>query len=310
MLLRPVATLPTGADWSYELKLDGFRAVAFKSGGVVRLRSRNDKDFNRKYPSLAQALGAMPDDTVIDGEVVALDGAGRPCFAALQNYGSGATAPLVYYVFDVLILGGRDVTAQQLTVRRALLQSEVLSRLDEPIRESSELDASLPDLVASVKSHGLEGLVAKRRTSLYEPGQRNGAWLKMRVNRGQPFVIGGYTPGPNGIDAVVFGYYDGDRLLYAGRTRNGFTPASRDQLYRRFRGLEVQRCPFANLPESTSGRWGQGLTVAKTAECRWLMPVQAAQFEFVEWTLDGHLRHSRFVGILDGVKASDVKRQP
>jgi bifunctional non-homologous end joining protein LigD len=161
------------------------------------------------------------------------------------------------------------------------------------------LEAPLTDLISLVKAHGLEGLVAKRRESRYEPGQRNGEWLKMRVNRGQPFVIAGYTPGARNIDAVIFGYYEGNRLLYAGRTRNGFTPASRDQLYRRLRELETQQCPFANLPEATSGRWGEGLTASKMTECRWLQPRIVGQFEFVEWTPEGHLRHSRFMGLVE-----------
>ena len=308
MLLRPTSQLPDGAPWSYELKLDGYRAVAFKSGGRIHLRSRNDRDFNRKYPSIVQALAAMPDDTVIDGEVVALDDSGRPSFNVLQNYTPGA-APLVYYAFDVMILGGRDVMAEPLTARRRLLQAQVLAKLAEPIRESTELDASLPDLIATVKSHGLEGLVAKRRDSHYEPGQRSGAWLKMRVNRSQEFVIGGYTIGANGFDAVIFGYYDGEKLIYAGRTRNGFTSASRGQLLQRFRGLQAQACPFDNLPEASSGRWGQGLTAEKMPDCRWLTPTLVAQFEFVEWTADGHLRHVHFVGLRNGVNASGVSRE-
>jgi bifunctional non-homologous end joining protein LigD len=308
MLLRPTATLASGASVSYELKLDGFRAVAVKTSGVVQLRSRNNKDFNAKYPALVQALSAMPDETVIDGEIVALDESGRPSFSALQNYSSGA-ATLVYYVFDVMIQEGKSVMEEPLAVRRGLLQSRVLSHLDEPIRESCELDGALPDLIQSVKHHGLEGLVAKRRDSRYEPGQRSGAWMKMRVNRGQLFVIAGYTLGTRTFDSVIFGYYEGGRLLYAGRTRNGFTPASRDQLYRRFQGLALEHCPFANLPESTAGRWGQGLTATKMTECRWLRPELVGQFEFVEWTPDAHLRHSRFVAILEHTNPRNVKRQ-
>jgi bifunctional non-homologous end joining protein LigD len=191
------------------LKLDGFRAVAFKSSGRVHLRSRNNKDFNRKYPLIVQAL-AMPDETVIDGEVVALDDSDRPSFSALRNYTSGA-APIVYYVFDAMVLQGQDVMAEPLTIRRGLLQSQVMPNLAEPDPRVSELDASLPDLIATVKAHGLEGMVAKRRDSRYERGQRSGVWLKMRVNRGQEFVIGGYTIGPNGLDALVFGYYADDQ---------------------------------------------------------------------------------------------------
>jgi DNA ligase D-like protein (predicted ligase) len=306
MLLRATEQLPDGPQFAYELKLDGFRAQAIKSGGKVHLRSRNDKDFNRKYPTIVKALAAIPDETVIDGEVVALDAAGRPSFNALQNFGTGA-ATIVFYAFDVMVVNGRDVRGEPLTTRRALL-SQVLESLGEPIRESPEVHAGLPDLIHSVRAHGLEGLVAKSRDSRYEAGQRTGAWQKMRVNRGQEFVIGGYTPGPRTFDAIIFGYYNGNKLMYVARTRNGFTPASRDQLSKRFQGLDVASCPFANLPEAHSGRWGQGLTAEKMAECRWLRPVLVAQFEFVEFTPDNHLRHSRFVGLREDKNPRDVRR--
>jgi ATP-dependent DNA ligase len=144
-------------------------------------------------------------------------------------------------------------------------------------------------LIEAVRRLGLEGLVAKRRDSRYEAGARVGAWVKMRVNDGQEFVIGGYTLGGRTFDALVFGYYDGARFLYA-RTRNGFTPALRGALMRRFRGLEHDTCPFANLPEAKSGRWGQGLTAEKMKDCQRLKPVLVGHFEFREWTTDNHLR--------------------
>ena len=164
-------------------------------------------------------------------------------------------------------------------------------------------------LIESVKRHGFEGLVAKRRTSLYEPGLRTGAWMKMRVNRGQEFVIGGYTRGTKTFDALIFGYYEGDRLIYVARTGNGFTPVTRAQLFKRFRGLEIDSCPFVNLPEARSGRWGQGLTKAKMAECQWLKPMLVGHFEFLEWTSDNHLRHSKFVGMREDKNAKDVGRE-
>jgi bifunctional non-homologous end joining protein LigD len=191
-----------------------------------------------------------------------------------------------------------------------LLEGKVLPKLREPVRYSPVLEASLSDLIESVKGQGLEGLVAKRMDSRYEPGQRSGAWQKMRVNRGQEFVIGGYTPSPKNFDALIFGYYEGRNLMYAARTRNGFTPASREQLFKKFRGLETPDCPFANLPEKHAGRWGQGLTAAKMADCRWLKPTLVGQFDFVEWTLDGHLRHSRFVGLRTDKEPREVLREP
>jgi bifunctional non-homologous end joining protein LigD len=308
MLLLPTTALPEAPAWSYELKLDGFRALAVKSAGGIRLRSRNDKDFNRRYPGVVRGLANLPDETVLDGEVVAVDEEGRPSFTALQNVGS-AEAPVFYYIFDVLVLAGRDLMAEPLSVRRELLERDVLPCLTDPVRQSSVLDAPLPDLIAAVRAQGLEGLVAKRLDSRYEPGQRSGAWQKMRVNRGQEFVIGGYTPGSHTFDALIFGYYQDGGLIYAGRTRSGFTPAVRTQVHSRFRGLEISECPFANLPEARSGRWGEGLTAEKMKECRWLKPELVGQFEFVEWTSDGHLRHARFVGLRDERHARDVRRE-
>jgi bifunctional non-homologous end joining protein LigD len=171
------------------------------------------------------------------------------------------------------------------------------------------LDASLPVLLQSVKEQHFEGLVAKRRDSRYEPGLRSGAWMKMRVNRGQEFVIGGYTVGTKTFDALVFGYYEGARLIYAARTRNGFTPATRGQLFRKMRGLEVAECPFGNLPEAKSGRWGQGLTAAKMKECRWLNPLLVGQFEFLEWTGENHLRHTKFIALREDKEARNVRRE-
>ena len=307
MLLLPTASLPEGAPWQYELKLDGYRAIAFKRNTTVHLRSRNDKDFAARYPAVVRALANLPNDTVIDGELVALDKDGRPSFNALQNQGS-AVVSVVYYVFDVMVLAGRDLRREPLERRRELLATEVLSTLAEPVRYIAPFDVNLAVLVQSVKAQGFEGLVAKRRDSTYESGLRSGAWMKMRVNRAQEFVIAGYTRGTTTFDALIFGYYDGERLIYAARTRSGFTPATRAQLFKRFRALETDHCPFVNLPEAKGGRWGQGLTQAKMAVCQWLKPVLVGRFEFLEWTGENHLRHSKFIGLTEGKKATNVTR--
>jgi bifunctional non-homologous end joining protein LigD len=238
---------------------------------------------------------------------VALDSDSRASFNLLQNYGS-AGAPLHFFIFDLLILKGKDIMAEPLVKRRELIEEQILPWLGEPIRYSPILEGGLQALIQSVKAQGLEGLVAKRRNSKYESGMRSGAWQKMRVNQGQELVIGGYTPSVKNFDALVIGYYDDNQLMYAARTRSGFTPASRVDLFKKLRTLEIKECPFANLPEKKAGRWGAGLTAAKVAECRWLDPVLVGQFEFVEWTEDAHLRHSRFVALRDDKKAKDVRR--
>jgi bifunctional non-homologous end joining protein LigD len=308
MLLLRTEKLPEGPDWLIELKLEGYRALAIKGGGKVELRSRNNNDFGTRYPGIVRALASMPDETVIDGEVVALDQDGRPSFNSLQNYGR-AGIPLHFFIFDLLMLHGREVMAEPLVKRRELIEKHVLPTLADPIRYSPILEASLADLIRSVKAQGLEGLVAKRRNSSYEPGRRSGAWQKMRVNQSQEFVIAGFTPSLKNFDALVIGCRDGNKLIYAARTRSGFTPASRAELYKKIKPLEIKECPFANLPEKKAGRWGAGLTAAKMVECRWVEPRLVGQFEFVECTSDGHLRHSKFVGLRDDKKAKDVGRE-
>jgi ATP-dependent DNA ligase len=194
----------------------------------MELLSRNDKGFTSCYPSISQALQNIPDETILDGELVAFDESGRPSFNRLQNYGS-SNVPLSYYAFDLLILSGRDIRSEPLKKRRELLRTKILSLLKDPMRYSPTLDSSFSDLIQSVRQQRFEGLIAKRRNSIYESGQRTGAWLKMRVNRGQEFVIGGYTPSPKNFDALVLGYYESGKLIYVARTRNGFTPSLREK---------------------------------------------------------------------------------
>src|ERR1700693_2581118 len=183
MLLLRTERLPEGSKWAYELKLDGYRALAIKTGGKIHLRSRNDNDFSVRYLGIVKALAAMPDETVIDGEVVALDSDGRSSFNTLQNYGSSG-APLHFFIFDLLVLRGKYVMGEPLVKRRALLEKYVLTKLADPIRYSPVLEASLKDLLQSVKAQGLEGVVAKRADSRYEAGERSGGWRRARGHQG------------------------------------------------------------------------------------------------------------------------------
>jgi ATP-dependent DNA ligase len=205
-------------------------------------------------------LASLPDNTAVDGEIVALDETGKPSFNALQNYGN-SKADLVFYIFDVMVLGGKDVMFEPLAKRRDLLEEKVLTKLAEPIRYSPALEASLADLIHSVKAQGFEGLVAKRRDSKYQPGLRTGAWQKMRVNQGQELVIAGYTPSSKNFDALVIGYYKDGKLIYAARTRNGFTPASRAELFKKLKPFGNGRMPVRE-PSGEEGRtlgcWAHG----------------------------------------------------
>jgi bifunctional non-homologous end joining protein LigD len=304
-----VAKLPEGPDWEYEIKFDGYRALGITRGGRVQLLSRNGNDFSVRYPSVMRALSRLPEDTVIDGEIVALNEKGLPSFNVLQNYNHAGT-PLQYYVFDLPRLRGKDLRSRSLSERRELLRSKVVSHLEGGVALLSEsLRAPPSEIVAAVKKQGLEGVIAKRRDSLYEAGRRSGAWVKMRVNKGQELVIGGYVPSAKNFDSLVVGYYDGDELLYIARVRNGFVPALRARVFERLKGLGTKTCPFSNLPQRDKGRWGQGLTADKMAECRWLKPELVAQFEYADWTDANHLRHSKFVALRDDKDAKDVRRE-
>ena len=190
----PVSKLPEGPQWVYEIKLDGYRAVAVKTGGKVTLYSRNQKPLNKRFPHIVEGLADLPDETVIDGEIVALDFAGRPDFNLLQNFREAASQ-IVYYAFDLLVYQNRDLTRLPLKERRELMFSALKLRSNR-IFASEFFEVSAQIMLQSAKEQGLEGIVGKRSDSLYEPGKRSGFWVKYRLNLGQEFVIGGFTPGP------------------------------------------------------------------------------------------------------------------
>ena len=258
MLSLAVAKLPEGPEWAYELKFDGYRALGLKADGRAQVLSRNGRNFTTRFGSLARALEALPDETVIDGEIVAYDADGRPSFSVLQNRMSDKPQ-LHLYAFDLLILRGKDLTQEPLEKRRELLRRKVMPHLSDSIRYSETLEASATEVIDAVRRQGLEGVVAKRRDSPYQPGKRSGAWQKIRINKVREFVIGGYTPAPRNFDALLIGYRESRKLLYVAKVRAGFTPALRDSVFKRFHGLEVDRCPFRNLPESHKDQWGEGL---------------------------------------------------
>jgi DNA ligase D-like protein (predicted ligase) len=302
----PVNELPDNLDWVYELKLDGFRAQGSRDTRDVHLFSKNGKDFSKKFPQVFAALAdALPMGTSVDGELVAFDESGKPSFNAIQN--ADAKTNVVLFVFDVLVNRWKDVRQLPLRERLTILKSAIVP--SERVQVSEHFPGPASRFVAAVREMGGEGVVAKRLASHYEPGKRTGAWAKKRLNIGQEFVIGGFTPGSNGIDALVVGFYSGKALMYAARVRAGLVPATRREIYSRLKPLVAQKCPFANLPESTSGRWGQGLTTAKMRECIWVKPKLVANFEFLEWTGTHHVRHIKFVGLRNDKSPRQVARE-
>src|SRR5882724_11753442 len=289
-----VSKLREGSEWVYEIKLDGYRAIAVKSDDKVRLFSRRQKSFNHQYPHIVEALADLPDGTVIDGEIVALDDSGRPEFNLLQNYRLDA-GRIRYFVFDLLCHQNRDTTRLPLVERRDLLRT--LKFQSPRIQIVEYLETSAANMLAAVKEQGLEGVIAKRRDSLYQPGRRTGVWVKYRINRGPGACDWRIYPWTSWVDSLIVGYYRGEDLIYVARVRNGFVPASRRQVFEKIRSLVVAECPFVNLPETHRSRWGEGLTADDMKKCVWLRPELVAQIEFLEWTESNHLRHSKFAGL-------------
>jgi bifunctional non-homologous end joining protein LigD len=307
MAAELVQALPDGDDWIYEVKWDGYRALLLKHGDTVDLRSRRDKSLTADYPQISAAgLKLKAGSAVVDGEVVALGADGRPSFQALQHRSTHGSHAVVFYAFDVLSLDGDDLTRRPLHERKALL---------EPVIAGTGIlfSASLPGTAAQVREAvgrlGLEGVVAKRRSSLYRPGVRSDAWLKLKLERQQEFVVGGFRPGPHGVDALLVGYYEGASLKFAAKVRAGFTPRMRRTVAEAFQPLQTGECPFADLPNSKTSHWGGGVTAEQMAEMRWLTPSAVAQIRFVEWTADGHLRHAAFMGLRHDKAAADVHRE-
>ncbi len=302
----PVVTVPEGPKWTYELKLDGYRMEVVRTGATTTLYSRRQNVLNEKFPYIASALGSLPPDTVIDGELVAVRPDGKPNFNLLQNFRS-AQDSIIYYAFDVLVHKNQDLTMLPLSERREILRSIIEPAEHVALSEVSNQTAK--EMLAFVRSHGLEGIVAKRADSMYQPGLRTGLWSKHRVNLGQEFVIGGYVPGTHGFDSLVIGFYRDNGLHYAARVRAGFVPATRRTVFNQVKHLRTEKCPFVNLPEKQTGRWGQGLTAEKMKECVWLKPEAVANFEFLEWTGADHLRHGKFVGMRDDKDPRKVVRE-
>jgi bifunctional non-homologous end joining protein LigD len=237
---------------------------------------------------------------------VAVDGQGRPSFQALQHRGGHPGHQIVCYAFDLLHLDGEDLIRHRLAERRAHLPRVVEG---SGLLLSASLPGSVADIVAAVRRLGLEGIVAKRADSRYEPGVRSDAWQKFRLDRQQEFVVGGFRPSGRRVDSLVVGYYAGRSLRFAAKVRAGLTPHMRTLLFDRLQTLAASRCPFADLPSSGGMHWGGGITAEQMSEMTWTKPSVVVQVRFVEWTADSHLRHASFLGIRDDKPAREVVRE-
>jgi bifunctional non-homologous end joining protein LigD len=293
-----------GDDWLLERKFDGERCVARKDGDAVRLESRTGKDLTGTYPEVRAAMAAQrPEELLVDGEVVAFDGEQTSFSRLQQRLGVSNPSralvgqfPVVYCVFDLLEAGGEDLTARPLVDRRARLETAIRPMKGLQISKAWRDDSQRR--YAQACRSGWEGLIAKRADAPYAPG-RSRDWLKLKCVLEQEFVIGGYTdPAGSRTDfgALLAGYYERDRLRYAGKVGTGYSAQTLRELGARLRELETSESPFADARPIPRGT-------------HWTRPELVAQIGFAEWTGDGRLRQPRYLGLRDDKRPTDVVRE-
>lgn len=307
-----VDVVPEGV-WRLEVKLDGYRAIAVINEGRVELWSRNHKPLTGAYPEIVAALQQLRcANAVIDGEIVALDAAGRSRFQLLQGRDLPGSRPTIaYYVFDLLHRDGRLLLQEPIEKRQKALET-LVGKKSTVMRVSPVFTLKPGTLLEAVRAQGLEGIIAKLPGSAYEPDLRSGTWLKCKVHGEQEFVIGGFTPPKNSrpyFGAILVGYYEGRQLKYAGKVGSGFDFARLKSLHEEFLARRIESCPFANLPMAHGSRFGTGMTAGAMRHVTWVKPEVVAQVRFTEWTEDGMLRHPVFLGLRRDKAAKDVVRE-
>jgi bifunctional non-homologous end joining protein LigD len=305
--------LPVGDGWVYEIKWDGMRVLADVSPDGVRAWSANGRDASAAFPELAALAAALaPLDALLDGEVVALDASGRPSFERLQGRMHVASAaeslrraadtPIAYVVFDLLRLGGHDLTDRPWHERRRLLE-QIADDLPPGVDVAQVYDDGA-DLLAVAGQRGLEGVVAKRADATYVPGARTRNWVKVKVRRHDEFVVGGWSGGEGNregrLGSLLVGYHEvaGDGVLrYAGRVGSGFTSPDLDRMARRLAPLAIDDCPFDPPPPALHARGAH-----------WVRPEVVVEIAYGEWTVEGRLRHPVYLGERTDVDADVVVR--
>ena len=313
MKAKLVEKPPATDDWVYELKFDGIRLIAIKADKRVSLLSRNENELSGRFPEIVEAIKNLPTrEFVIDGEVVALDDEGRSSFQLLQALEMERRKnPVYFYAFDMLQLDGKSLLGLQLEGRKEFLE-ELCAGAGDPVRYSGVIGGDAKRLLEEVKRRGLEGLIGKQRNSVYEPGRRSGAWIKLKCVDEQEFVIGGYTP-PQGarkhFGAILVGYYDNNKLVFAGKVGTGFTAKSLSILHKKLQKEARNDCPFVDLPSKQNGQWVQGITPSMMKKMHWVNPKFIAQIKFAEWTRDKKLRAPVFLGLRDDKRPTEVVRE-
>lgn len=313
MKLRIGSEIPEGPDWVFEPKYDGVRVLAFVERGSVRLVTRNGRDKAKQFPEVAEALEAVAPRVghtfVLDGEIVALARGKAARFQELQTrvHLDDATgiaeeaerAPAALIVFDLLADGGEKLVGEPWSVRRERLEQLLGDHTSAQLRLSEYTSGGARAMLKRARAEGWEGIIAKRKDSTYKPGKRTHAWLKLKIEFRQELVVGGWTEPRRTrkyLGALLVGYYEGDRLVFAGGVGTGFDRESLRAMHERLTRLERKTSPFADPP--------------KTREpVHWVRPVVVAEVKFSEWTNDGKLRQPVFVGVRDDKDAREVVRE-
>lgn len=301
-LAKLVKTIPEGDDWLYELKYDGYRILAYVEGHIVRLITRNGKDYTKRFQEIALSLLelAAGKSMILDGEMAITDATGKTDFQALQHYVKNPKGQrLTYIVFDLLALEGEDLREKQLIERKSTLEV-LMQSAPKNLYYSRYIRGNGKESFAVACELGMEGIVGKRADSTYS-GTRNGDWIKIKCDKRQEFVIGGYTRSEKksrGISSILLGIYEGDELVYAGRAGTGFTEAQMKELEKEFENIIRADSPFRLAPKPRTGE-----TIL------WLSPEQVAEIKFAEWTKENLLRQASFKGIRTDKDPKDIKRE-
>ena len=294
--------------WQYEIKWDGYRTVAFCNKNKVALKSRNDKSFNAKFYTVYKAVQQWNINAVVDGEVVVLDENGKSNFGALQNWRSEADGEIYFYVFDLLWMNGKDLTQIPLSERRNILKHIVPE--NNVIRLSENFEVSGIEFFETAKKLGLEGIMAKKSDSVYSAGNRSKEWLKIKANKRQEMVIGGYTKNDDSsksFSSLLLGVFEKGKLIYTGKVGTGFNDKQQIEMLKQFKPYITKSAPFTELPDINKPSRFRPNPPHATAI--WMKPEMVCEVSFTEMTTDGIMRHPSFEAMRIDKKAKEVIKE-